>query len=60
MTDKTTLRTARQQNKLDEFAAARDADTAPGDEDAFNRALASMAGTSKPVQGTSKPPRSDD
>ena len=30
------------------------------DEDAFNRALASMAGKSKPAQETSRPDRSDD
>lgn len=54
-----TLRQARQEDKVAKFAADHDAD-APGDEDAFNRALASMAGKSKPAPETSKPDRSDD
>lgn len=56
---KTTLRKARDEDKLDQFVADHDAD-APGDEGAFNRALASMAGKSKPARETSKPDRSDD
>lgn len=55
----TSLRNARDAGKLDQFAADHDAD-APGDEDAFNRALASMAGKSKPAPETSKQDRSDD
>lgn len=55
----TTLRRARLDGRLDDFAAEHEAD-APGDEDAFNRALASMAGRSKPAPETSKPDRSDD
>lgn len=54
-----TLKRARDTGKLAEFAAEHEAD-APGDEDAFNRALASMAGKSKPAPETSKPDRSDD
>ena len=53
------LRKARDAGKLTEFIAARETD-APGDEDAFNRALASMAGKSKAAPATSKPDRSDD
>jgi hypothetical protein len=56
----TTLREAREAGKLDQFAKDRDADTAPGDEAAFNRALQSMAGKSKAVPGASKPRRSGD
>ncbi len=54
-----TLRKAREEGKLDQFAAEHEAD-APGDEDAFNRALQSMAGKSKAVPAASKPDRSDD
>lgn len=54
-----TLRQARKQGKLDQFAKDHEAD-APGDEAAFNRALQSMAGKSKAVPATSKPDRSDD
>jgi hypothetical protein len=53
------LRQARDEGKLDQFAADREAD-APGDEAAFNRALQSMAGKSKAVPGASKPDQSDD
>lgn len=53
------LKDARETGKLDQFVADHEAD-APGDEDAFNRALASMAGKSKPAPETSKPDRSDD
>lgn len=56
----TNLRKARDEGKVAEFAAKRDKDTPPGDEAAFNRALSSMAGTSKSVPETSKPRRSDD
>jgi hypothetical protein len=55
-----TLREAREQGKLDEFAKERDNDTPPGDEDAFNRALRSMAGTSKEAPEASKPDHCDD
>jgi hypothetical protein len=55
-----TLKKARDEGKVAEFAANRDADTPPGDEQAFNRTLASMAGKSKPKPETSKPDRSDD
>jgi hypothetical protein len=56
----TSLREARESGKLDEFAKERDADTPPGDEAAFNRALRSMAGTSKEAPEASKPDRCDD
>ena len=55
----TTLRKAREEGKLDQFAADHEADT-PGDEAAFNRALASMAGKSKEAPEASPPDRSDD
>ena len=55
----TSLRQARNQGKLDQFAKAHDAD-APGDEAAFNATLESMAGKSKADQEASKPGRSDD
>jgi hypothetical protein len=55
----TTLRQARDAGKLDQFAAEHEAD-APGDEDAFNRALASMAGSSKATPEASSPPDGDD
>lgn len=53
------LKQARESGELEQFAKDRDAD-APGDERAFNRALASMAGKSKAVPATSKPDRSAD
>jgi hypothetical protein len=53
------LRQARDAGKLDQFAAAHDAD-APGDEAAFNRALQSMAGKSKAVPEASTPDAPDD
>ena len=53
------LKKARGDGKLDEFAKERDGD-APGNEEAFNRTLASMAGTSKSGPETSKPGRSGD
>lgn len=55
----TTLRQAREQGKLAEFAQEHDND-APGDEDAFNRALRSMAGKSKEAPEASSPERSAD
>ena len=54
-----TLRQAREQGKLDQFAKDRECDP-PGDEAVFNRALQSMAGKSKAVPEASKPGRSDD
>ena len=48
----TTLKRAREQGKLDQFAKERETD-APGDEAAFNRALQSMAGKSKADQEAS-------
>lgn len=53
------LRKAREEGKLDRFAADHEADP-PGDEEAFNRALQSMAGTSKAVPEASSPPDCDD
>lgn len=53
------LKEARKQGKLDEFIKQHEVDP-KGDPEAFNRALASMAGTSKATPATSKPPRSDD
>ncbi|MDB5696683.1 MAG: hypothetical protein JWN21_2226 [Sphingomonas bacterium] len=57
----TTLKEAREQGKLAEFIAEREAEQAPdGDEAAFNRALVSMARTSKEAPAASKPERADD
>jgi hypothetical protein len=53
------LRKAREQGKLDQFAKDRDADTAPGNEAAFNRVLQAMAGTSKEAPEASSPPQTD-
>ena len=53
------LRKAREQGKLEQFAADREADP-PGDEEAFNRAFQSMAGTSKAVPEASPPDDCDD
>lgn len=51
----TTLREARDKGKLAEFIAEREAEAAPdGDEEAFNRALQSMAGKSKEAPAASK------
>jgi len=47
------LREARQSGNLDQFAKDHEAD-APGDADAFNRAVASMARTSKEAQAASR------
>ena len=55
----TNLRKAREEGKLDQFAADHEAD-APGDEEAFNRAFQSMAGTSKAVPEASPPGDCDD
>lgn len=47
------LKRARLEGKLEEFAKARENDS-PGDEAAFNRAVASMARKSKATPGASK------
>jgi hypothetical protein len=55
------LSAARKAGKVTEFIAEREAEAAnPGDEAAFNRALASMARTSKEAPEASKPERGDD
>lgn len=54
-----TLRQARDEGRLDQFAKDHDADP-PGDEAAFNATLASMAGTSKAVPEASSPDDGDD
>lgn len=46
------LRKARDEGKLDEFAKDREGET--GDADVFNRAVASMARTSKATPAASK------
>lgn len=54
-----TLRKALQDNDLERFIAAREAEEAPpGNEASLNRALASMAQTSKAVPAALKPRRS--
>ena len=56
----TTLRKAIADHDLERFIAAREAEEAPpGDEAKLNRALASMARTSKEAPATSKLDRSD-
>lgn len=50
---KTSLRQARDEGKLIQFAAEREGD-APGDADAFNRAVTSMARTSKEAPTVSR------
>lgn len=55
----TTLKEARESDNLKQFAKEHEAD-APGDADAFNRALASMARTSKEAPATSKKECPDD
>lgn len=55
----TSLKQARDSGALDKFTKEHEAD-APGDADAFNRALASMARTSKEVPATSKKACPDD
>ena len=54
-----TLREALNQGKLDQFIQEHK-DDPPGDEDAFNRALRSMAGRSKEAPEASPPDGSDD
>lgn len=55
-----TLKQARDQEKLGDFIAEREAEAAPdGDEGALNRTLAAMAGKSKAVPAASKPERDD-
>lgn len=56
----TTLRKAREEGKLEEFVAEREAEAKPGNEAAFNRAIASMARTSKAVPEASKKASRDD
>ncbi len=54
-----TLTEARREGKIEQFIAEREgAET--GDAATFNRALASMAGTSKEAPEASKPERDDD
>lgn len=48
----TTLRKARDEGQLDQFAADHEADP-PGDEALFNATLQAMAGTSKAVREAS-------
>ena len=55
---KTSLKMARQQGKLDQFATDHDADP-PGDEEAFNRLFESMAGKSKEAPEASSPDECD-
>lgn len=52
------LKEARDQGKLGDFIAEREGET--GDEAAFNRALASMAGKSKEAPEASPPDCADD
>lgn len=53
------LREAREQGKLKQFAKDHDADS-PGDEAAFEATLQSMAGKSKAVPAASTPGEADD
>jgi hypothetical protein len=55
----TTLREAREQGKLGQFIAEREAE-AKGDQKAFDATLKAMTGTSKSAPGTSKRRRSAD
>ena len=57
--DKISLAKARAEGKMDQFMQEHEADTS-GDEEAFNRALQSMAGKSKATPAASKPERSGD
>ncbi len=57
--DKLTLAEARREGKLDQFAAERE-DHPPGDQEAFDAMLGSMAGKSKLAPETSKPDCADD
>lgn len=54
------LRKARDEGTIKQFAKKRDADTPKGDANTFNRVLSSMAGTSKEAPVASRPGRSDD
>ena len=54
------LREAREQGKLDQFAADHEEADPPGDEAAFNQLFGSMAGTSKAVPEASTPDDCDD
>jgi hypothetical protein len=54
----TTLRKAREQGNLDQFAKDHDADP-PGDEVAFNQLFESMAGKSKEALAASSPDECD-
>lgn len=54
----TSIKKARDEGKLDQFAKEHEA-VAPGDGDAFNRALRSMAGKLNEDPEASKPDRSD-
>ena len=54
-----TLREARDKGKINEFIAERD-DQPPGDQEAFEATLNSMAGKSKPEPETSPPDCDDD
>ena len=59
MTKMTTLREARDNGKLDQFIAEREAEAAPaGDAKAFNRTLAAMAESKKAGPKASKRDRS--
>ena len=53
------LRKAREEGALEQFAKDHEND-APGDEDAFNATLASMAGRSSAVPKASSPDAHDD
>ena len=53
------LRVARNENKLDQFVAEREADP-QGDQEAFDATLKAMAETSKSAPETSKRRRSAD
>ena len=55
----TTLKQARENGQLNQFAKDREAD-APGDKAAFEATLQSMAGKSKAAPATSKPDCADD
>lgn len=54
--EKITLAEARKQGKIDQFIAERD-DAPEGDKAAFNRAVASMARTSKAAPAASRKAR---
>jgi len=54
-----TLRKAHNEGEIGKFVAEHEQDP-PGDEEAFNRALASMAGTSKATPAASSRGNRDD